>query len=152
MEEGHGFLGCRVYASYRFRSRRAHRAELCSQVIDAPEVIAVVPTVPTIKGFAESLHKSDYAAFFKALGALSHTLSRFSARGISNLTEPLTLGPTATVEEHHLLPSRLLSIHAKYYTRELRIKAYAQLLESYRSVTLDNLAAAFGVSSEWLDA
>ena len=44
------------------------------QVIDAPEVIAVVPTVPTIKGFAESLHKSDYAAFFKALGS-SHTLS-----------------------------------------------------------------------------
>jgi hypothetical protein len=33
------------------------------------------------------------------------------------------------VEEHHLLPSRLLSIHAKYYTRELRIKAYAQLLD-----------------------
>lgn len=44
------------------------------QVIDAPEVIAVVPTVPTIKGFAESLHKSDYAAFFKALGS-SRTLS-----------------------------------------------------------------------------
>lgn len=59
---------------------------------------------------------------------------------------------TAAVEEHHLLPSRLLSIHAKYYTRELRIKAYAQLLESYRSVTMDNLSAAFGVSSEWLDA
>ena len=52
-------LSCQLYAS---------------QVIDAPEVIAVVPTVPTIKGFAESLHKSDYAAFFKALGAL-HTLS-----------------------------------------------------------------------------
>ncbi|GAA5966401.1 hypothetical protein JCM8115_002862 [Rhodotorula mucilaginosa] len=101
------------------------RKDLKKKVIDAPEVIAVVPTVPTIKGFAESLHKSDYAAFFKALAA---------------------------VEEHHLLPSRLLSIHAKYYTRELRIKAYAQLLESYRSVTMDNLSAAFGVSSEWLDA
>ncbi|GAA5982258.1 hypothetical protein JCM10908_004804 [Rhodotorula pacifica] len=101
------------------------RKDLKKKVIDAPEVIAVVPTVPTIKGFAESLHKSDYAAFFKAL---------------------------ATVEEHHLLPSCLLSIHAKYYTRELRIKAYAQLLESYRSVTMENLSAAFGVSSEWLDA
>ncbi|GAA6026352.1 hypothetical protein JCM8202_001960 [Rhodotorula sphaerocarpa] len=101
------------------------RKDLKKKVIDAPEVIAVVPTVPTIKGFAESLYKSDYAAFFKALAA---------------------------VEEHHLLPSRILSIHAKYYTRELRIKAYGQLLESYSSVTVDNLSAAFGVTSEWLDA
>ncbi|GAA5978934.1 hypothetical protein JCM21900_006434, partial [Sporobolomyces salmonicolor] len=60
--------------------------------------------------------------------------------------------PTATVESAHLLPSRLLAVHARYYVRELRIKAYAQLLESYRSVTLESLAAAFGVSQEWLDA
>lgn len=57
----------------------------------------------------------------------------------------------ATVEEHHFLPSRLLSAHARYYTRELRVKAYAQLLESYRSVTLESLCSAFGVSKEWLD-
>ncbi|TNY20007.1 proteasome 26S subunit [Rhodotorula diobovata] len=101
------------------------RKDLRKKVIDAPEVIAVLPAVPTLKDFAESLWKCDYAAFFRAL---------------------------ATVEEHHLLPSRLLAVHARYYSRELRIKAYAQLLESYRSVTLESLAAAFGVSKEWLDA
>ncbi|GAA6051772.1 hypothetical protein JCM3770_004964 [Rhodotorula araucariae] len=101
------------------------RKELRKKVIDAPEVIAVLPTVPSLKDFAESLWKCDYAAFFRAL---------------------------ATVEEEHLLPSRLLAVHARYYTRELRIKAYAQLLESYRSVTLESLCAAFGVSREWLDA
>ncbi|GAA5843858.1 hypothetical protein JCM11251_003536 [Rhodosporidiobolus azoricus] len=101
------------------------RKELRKKVIDAPEVLAVLPTVPTLQNFAESLWKCDYAAFFKAL---------------------------ATVEEHHLLPSLLLSPHARYYTRELRIKAYAQLLESYRSVTLESLAQAFGVSTGWLDA
>lgn len=111
-----------------------------------------MPTVPTIKGFAESLHKSDYAAFFKALGALPPEPFPTCTRLCGRLTERRPSRRTATVEEHHLLPSRLLSIHAKYYTRELRIKAYAQLLESYRSVTMDNLSAAFGVSSEWLDA
>jgi hypothetical protein len=56
------------------------------------------------------------------------------------------------VEEHHLIPSRLLSVHARYYVREMRIKAYAQLLESYRSVTMKNLSDAFGVSEEFMDA
>ncbi|GAA5905078.1 hypothetical protein JCM6882_002434 [Rhodosporidiobolus microsporus] len=101
------------------------RKDLRKKVIDAPEVLAVLPATPTLQNFAESLWKCDYAAFFNAL---------------------------ATVEEHHLLPSHLLSPHARYYTRELRIKAYAQLLESYRSVTLESLAAAFGVSTQWLDA
>lgn len=33
----------------------------------------------------------------------------------------------------------------------MRIKAYAQLLESYSSVTLKSLSEAFGVSVGWLD-
>merc|ERR1712093_945187 len=44
-----------------------------------------------------------------------------------------------------------LSLHSRYYTRELRIKAYAQLLESYRSVTLKSLADAFGVSESFIE-
>ena len=34
----------------------------------------------------------------------------------------------------------------------MRIIGYAQLLESYRSLTLDNMAQAFGVSSNFIDA
>ena len=34
----------------------------------------------------------------------------------------------------------------------MRIRAYTQLLESYRSLTLDALATAFGVSLEFVDA
>lgn len=59
---------------------------------------------------------------------------------------------TATIEAHHLLPSRLLSVHSRYYVREMRIKAYAQLLESYRSVTMKNLCASFGVGEDFMDA
>lgn len=57
----------------------------------------------------------------------------------------------ATLEQAHLIPSRILSPHARYFVREMRILAYAQLLESYRSLTLDSLAAAFGVSVGFID-
>ena len=58
----------------------------------------------------------------------------------------------AEVETTYLASSRLLSQHTRYYVREMRIKAYAQLLESYRSVTMASLCTAFGVNEPWLDA
>lgn len=46
---------------------------------------------------------------------------------------------------------RLLSPHYRYYIREMRIVAYSQLLESYRSLTLAYMADAFGVTVEFVD-
>ena len=46
---------------------------------------------------------------------------------------------------------RLLAAHYSYYVREMRIMAYAQLLESYRSLTLDYMAKAFGVTVSFID-
>lgn len=46
---------------------------------------------------------------------------------------------------------RFLNGHAKWYLREVRIKAYAQFLESYKSVTAASMAASFGVGVEFLD-
>jgi 26S proteasome regulatory subunit N7 len=57
----------------------------------------------------------------------------------------------ATLERTHLLPSRLLSPHTRHYVREMRILAYSQLLESYRSLTLESLSGAFGLSKEFVD-
>ena len=37
------------------------------------------------------------------------------------------------------------------YVRKMRILAYNQLLESYRSLTLDSLARSFGVSVDFVD-
>lgn len=106
-------------------------------------MIAVLPVVPTLKNFSDSLYKCEYATFFKALGAFIPPRP---------LHPSLTSTFSAVVEEHHLIPSRLLSVHARYYVREMRIKAYAQLLESYRSVTMKNLCDAFGVGEEFMDA
>ena len=46
---------------------------------------------------------------------------------------------------------RFLSPHYRYYVREMRIHAYTQLLESYRSLTLDYMAKAFGVTTGFVD-
>merc|ERR1719359_1693190 len=46
---------------------------------------------------------------------------------------------------------RYLAPHASYFCREMRIRAYSQLLESYRSVQMSIMAQQFGVSEPFLD-
>ncbi|KAF7974274.1 hypothetical protein HWV62_13070 [Athelia sp. TMB] len=100
------------------------RVDLKKKIITAPEVIQVLPELPILGQLMKSLYDCHYDQFFQAL---------------------------ATLEQTHLLPSRLLSPHARYYVREMRIAAYAQLLESYRSLTIESLSGAFGVSTEFVD-
>lgn len=44
-----------------------------------------------------------------------------------------------------------LKVHKKYFVREMRVVIYSQFLESYKTVTLKNMADAFGVSVEFID-
>ena len=48
--------------------------------------------------------------------------------------------------------NRYAAPHAPYLLRELRIAAYAQFLQSYKSVTVAGMARAFGVTPPFLDA
>lgn len=61
-----------------------------------------------------------------------------------------SLCATATVEQE-MKKDWLFAPHYRYYVREMRIQAYSQLLESYRSLTLGYMAEAFGVSTEFID-
>lgn len=72
----------------------------------------------------ESLYKSNYAQFFRSL---------------------------AEVEQQYLIPNPLLAPHARFYVREMRIKAYTQLLESYSSLTLERMCRSFDVSEAFID-
>ncbi|KAH7889127.1 26S proteasome subunit RPN7-domain-containing protein [Phlebopus sp. FC_14] len=101
------------------------RVDLKKKLITVPEVISVLPELPILGDLVKNLYDCHYAKFFVAL---------------------------ATLEQTYLLPSRLLSPHTRYYVREMRILAYAQLLESYRSVTLESLSGAFGVSVDFVDS
>ncbi|KAJ1655572.1 proteasome regulatory particle subunit [Dispira simplex] len=100
------------------------RVDLKKKLIDAPEVLEVLGQAVSLEDYLLSLYECRYAKFFQALAA---------------------------IEESRLRYSRYLASHIRYYVREMRIIAYAQLLESYRSVTLDSMAASFGVSDEFID-
>ncbi|RHZ81159.1 hypothetical protein Glove_123g34 [Diversispora epigaea] len=101
-----------------------NRVDLKKKVIDAPEVLEVLHEIPHLGEFINSLYNCAYSKFFEAL---------------------------ADVERNHLRTSRYLFSHLRYYVREMRIIAYAQLLESYRSLTMESMANAFGVSEEFID-
>lgn len=72
----------------------------------------------------QALYSGNYSSFFKAL---------------------------ATVEQNFLSTDRYLYEHKSWYVREMRLRAYAQLLQSYKVVSLDSMAKSFGVSVDWLD-
>ncbi|KAG6841166.1 hypothetical protein C0991_001294 [Blastosporella zonata] len=101
------------------------RVGLKKKVINAPEVNQVLPELPVLGDLIRSLYDCHYDKFFIALATLEQTL---------------------------LLPSRVLHPHARFYVREMRILAYAQLLESYRSLTLESLSEAFGVGVDFVDS
>ncbi|KAF8271912.1 PCI-domain-containing protein [Lactarius quietus] len=101
-----------------------NRVDLKKKIISAPEVISALPELPTLADTTKNLYDCHYDKFFVAL---------------------------ATLEQTHLLPSRLLAPHARFYVREMRILAYAQLLQSYSSLTLESLAHAFGVTVDFVD-
>jgi len=92
-------------------------------VIDAPEILTVIRELGSLSDFLNSLYNSNYSRFFVTLAEISDKLER----------------------------DKYFARHAKYFCREMRIKAYSQLLDSYRSVRLDSMANAFGVSSKFLD-
>lgn len=44
-----------------------------------------------------------------------------------------------------------LGQHKKFFVKEMRLVIYSQFLESYKTVTLENMALAFGVSAQFID-
>lgn len=46
---------------------------------------------------------------------------------------------------------RYLQPHFRYYMREVRTVVYSQFLESYKSVTMEAMATAFGVTVDFID-
>lgn len=119
------FVGLTVLSNLLRFGWAGQRAELRKKVIDSPEVLQVIDEMPNIKTLASSLYNAEYAQLFKSL---------------------------AEVEQNQLLPSRLLHPHSQYFVREMRIIAYGQLLESYRSLTLESMARDFGVKKEFIDS
>ncbi|KAK0743332.1 26S proteasome subunit RPN7-domain-containing protein [Schizothecium vesticola] len=90
---------------------------------DQPEVEMSVDFSPLAQ-LVSSLYNGRYKLFFQAL---------------------------ATVEEQFLTQDRYLHEHRHWFVREMRLRAYQQLLQSYRVVGLDSMANDFGVTVDFLD-
>ncbi|KAJ4756414.1 26S proteasome non-ATPase regulatory subunit 6 [Rhynchospora pubera] len=99
------------------------RVSLKQKVVDAPEILAVIGKVPHLSEFLNSLYGCQYKSFFVAF---------------SGLTEQIKL-------------DRYLQPHFRYYMREVRTVVYSQFLESYKSVTMEAMATAFGVTFDFID-
>jgi 26S proteasome regulatory subunit N7 len=99
------------------------RVTLKDKVLYAPEILQVIDKMPHLGTLMNSLHSCNYAPFFVSLAEVTEQMKR----------------------------NRFLAPHAGFYCKEMRVKGYTQMLESYRSVQLENMASAFGVTVDFLD-
>jgi 26S proteasome regulatory subunit N7 len=100
------------------------RMTLKEKLIQSPDILSVIHDIPNCNVFLNSFHKCQYKEFFRSLVEVMDEISR----------------------------DRYVSLHQNYYLREIRIVAYTQFLQSYKSVTLQSMARSFGVSESFLDA
>ncbi|KAI1326528.1 26S proteasome subunit RPN7-domain-containing protein [Xylariaceae sp. FL0255] len=90
---------------------------------DQPEAEMAVD-FSSLAQLVNSLYNGNYKLFFQAL---------------------------ALVEEQFLTQDRYLFEHRGWFIREMRLRAYQQLLQSYRVVGLESMANDFGVTVDLLD-
>ncbi|KAI5922878.1 26S proteasome subunit RPN7-domain-containing protein [Camillea tinctor] len=91
--------------------------------IDQPETEMAID-FSSLAQLVNSLYNGHYKLFFQAL---------------------------ALVEEQFLTQDRYLHEHKGWFIREMRLRAYQQLLQSYRVVGLESMANDFGVTVDFLD-
>ncbi|CAI8044246.1 26S proteasome non-ATPase regulatory subunit 6 [Geodia barretti] len=99
------------------------RSDVKSKIIEGADILEVLHGYPELREFVLSLYNCQYDKFFRTLIWL----------------------------EQEFLKDRYLAAHTRYYIRQMRVKAYTQLLESYRSLSLSHMAATFGVSVQFID-
>ena len=93
------------------------------EIVHCPDILAVNRDIPFLKQFTESFYNCDYKTFFVSFIEICEQVKN----------------------------DKILGEHAQYFTKEMRLTAYKQYLESYKSVTIDNMANAFGVSGDFID-
>jgi len=99
------------------------RRELYDKVVKGSEILEVLHQCPKVKKYLNSFYNCHYAEFFACLADVEQICKK----------------------------DRYLNSHYAFYVREMKIKAFGQLLESYRSLTLSYMADAFGITEEFMD-
>jgi len=99
------------------------RADIRKKVIHSPDILTVIRDMPELKKFLDSFYKCDYRGFMESFISIIQMVEK----------------------------DQYLKVHKKYFIREMRVVVYSQFLESYKTVTLGNMAQAFGVSVGFID-
>jgi 26S proteasome regulatory subunit N7 len=125
------FLTNKQYTFYTLLSAAAacDRDTLKNSVLASPEILQVVGNpednegMQTLFRWLQSYYSCDYKGYYRSLPAIMQMIQE----------------------------DRLLSLHLRYITCRLCENAYRQYLTPYRSVTLDAMAEAFGVTPDFID-
>jgi len=99
------------------------RGKLHEKVVKGSEILEVMHDCPDVQEYLNAFYNCQYSDFFTCLAKVEQVAKT----------------------------DRYMNPHYAYYVREMKIKAFAQLLESYRSLTLTYMADAFGVTEEYMD-
>lgn len=99
------------------------RTTLKNKVIDNSDVVACIREIPNLQNFLESFYLGNYRMFFREFYDIIQRV------------------------KHDFF----LSKHCNFFINEMRIKVYTQFLQSYKSVTIENMAQTFGVSPKFID-
>lgn len=99
------------------------RPAVKKKILSSSEVLQMWPDLPFLRDLVHSLYDCKYAEFFPSLGRVCEEMRRHVA------TCP----------------------HVNYFFREMRLIAFKQFLQSYRSVTLQSMAEAFAIPIDSLD-
>lgn len=92
-------------------------------MIKSPEVLEVIGELGQLKALIESFYLCHYAPFFQTLAEMEALWKQ----------------------------DWLLGEHVAFMVKELRVRAYAQQLQSYRSLSLASMAVNFGVTVEFIE-
>jgi 26S proteasome regulatory subunit N7 len=99
------------------------RKTIKKEIIHSPDILAVNRDVPHLREYADCFYNCNYRDFF-----------RYFLRICARVKQDKFLGD-----------------HAYFFTNEMRLVAYKQYLESFKSVTLQNMGHAFGLAPEFID-
>lgn len=99
------------------------RPTILKTLVKSPEVLEVINDLPHMEAYINSLYNCRYREFFLALGSL----------------------------ESEMKNDWLIEPHVQYIIKEMRIRAYTQIMQSYRSLTLESMAKSFGVTADFID-
>ncbi|KKA26383.1 hypothetical protein TD95_001398 [Thielaviopsis punctulata] len=145
------------------------RVDFKSKVVDAPQIKAVMGDGED-KLMALSLDDKDESAAVASSKRGIVNLATLSSSSEVEAETAIDFSPLATlvsalyngnykaffqslaqVEEQFLNLDRYLLEHKSWFIREMRLRAYQQLLQSYRVVGLESMANDFGVTVDFLD-